>query len=193
MSVLGNGDQPTPEELRDLQEEMERDREERSMAQQLASSKAMEHDPTAPGYWDVIGDPEIGREFEDDGLEEYTKTEFSPMFALGNITRRDWESWNWRVETEFWIMKNEFVDADTHLADDDLRIMYGEDRPTMDNEAARRLRNASQVKKLMTSLSVDARGLRSGTEIHAVAKQERSDDTTDDAGALDGVRNWLGG
>lgn len=194
MGVLGNGHQPTQEELAEMQAEMERDREERGMAQNLASSAAMDQPAAAPGYWDVIGKPNIGREFEDDGLEEFTATEFSSMFSLGNITRGDWQSWNWRVETEFWTMKNEFIEQDSKMGDDDLRIMYGEERPTMDNEAARRLRGASQVKKLMTSLSVDARGLRSGTEIHAVAKQESADEPEEgDGSRLSGVKNWLSG
>ena len=194
MNVMGNGQEPTQEDLAAMQAEMEKEREERNMAQNLASSAAMDQPAAAPGYWDVIGKPHIGRDYEDDGLEEFTKTEFSRMFALGNISRADWQSWNWRVETEFWTMKNEFKDADSKMGDDDLRIMYGEDRPTMDNEAARRLRGASQVKKLMTSLSVDARGLRSGTEIHAVAKQESSDDGDgEDGGRLSGMKNWLSG
>lgn len=193
MSVLGGDGQPTQEQLAEMQAEMERDREERNMAQNLASSAAMDQPAAAPGYWDVIGQPHIGRDFEDDGIEEFTATEFSRMFALGNISRADWQSWNWRVETEFWTMKNEFIDQDSNMGDDDLRIMYGEDRPVMDNEAARRLRGASQVKKLMTSLSVDARGLRSGTEIHAVAKQESGDEPDEEDGRLSGVKNWLSG
>lgn len=163
------------------------------MAQQLAQGGAAENQVAAPGYWDVIGKPDIGRQFEDDNLEEYAKTEFSRMFALGNITRQDWEDWGWRIETEFWTMKNEFVDQDSRLGDDDLRIMYGEERPTMDNEKARRLRSAGEVKKLETSLSIGARGLRSGTEIHAVAKQERPEQEEEESGRFSSVKNWLSG
>jgi len=174
--LLGRG--PSMEEYQRMQEEAEKDREERQLAQQLASSKAMEHGETAaPGYWSVIGQPDIGRSGEnDDHIEDYLSTELASHFALGNITREDYDSWQWAIETEFWTMGNEFHDADSNLGDDDLRVMYGEDRPRMSNEMARRKRSAMQVKKLMASLSVGARGLRSGTEIHAVAKQEGSEE-----------------
>lgn len=188
---LGNG-QPSPEEMRELQEEIEREREDRNTAQQLASQFASEQGAAAPGYWDVIGQPDIGREFNDDELEDFMRTEFSNTFALGNIDKEDWESWQWQIETEFWVTKNEFRDADSRMDEDDLRIMYGEERPTLTDEKARRLRSAMQVKKIMTSLSVGARGLRSGTEIHAVAKTENHEEPEED-GRLSGIRNWLSG
>ncbi len=180
LGALGNG-QPSAEEMAQLQNEMEREREERNAATQMASQAAMENRGTEPGYWDTIGDADIGNE---DNLESYAETEFSNKHALANIRYADWESWQWRIETEFWTMQNEMKDADTKMGDDDLRIMYGEDRPTLDNKKARKLRSAQQVKKLMTSLSVDARGLRSGTEIHAVAKTEKQDSEHEDQGRL---------
>lgn len=172
---IGNG-QPSPEEMREMQEEMEREREDRNTAQQLASQAASQQGPAEEGYWSVIGNPDIGRQMEDDGLEEFTATEFANPYALGNIDKSDWESLSWRIETEFWTMRNEFRDSDSGMDDDDLRMMYGEERPELDNEKARRLRTASEVKKLYSSLSIGARGLRSGTEIHAVAKTENSEE-----------------
>lgn len=188
---LGNG-QPSPEEMQQLQEEMEREREDRQTAQQLASQAASQQGAAEPGYWDVIGSPDVGRQFNDDELEDFMATEFSSTFALGNISKQDWESWNWRTETEFWTTKNEFRDADSNMGSDDMRIMYGEERPELTDEMARRLRSASQVKKLMTSLSVDARGLRSGTEIHAVAKTENQEES-EEQGRLSGLKGWLSG
>jgi hypothetical protein len=197
MSLLNGSGEPSAEELQAMQEEAEKNREERGMAQQLASSGAMEgHAEThaAPGYWDVIGKPDIGRGEEyEDNLEPFLQTEFASTFALGNISREEYQSWMWAIETEFWTAKNEFHDAESNLGDDDLRVMYGEDRPTLTNEHARRLRSAMQVKKFMASLSVDARGLRSGTEIHAVAKQESADDGEEEGGRLAGISKWLSG
>lgn len=188
---IGNLGSPSAEELKEMQAEMEREREDRQNAQQLASQAASQQGAAAPGYWDIIGSPDVGREFNDDELEDFMATEFSSTFALGNISKSDWESWQWQIETEFWTTKNEFKDADSNLGDDDLRIMYGEERPKLTDEKARRLRSAMQVKKIMTSLSVNSRGLRSGTEIHAVAKTENTED--EDEGRLSGIRNWLSG
>jgi hypothetical protein len=187
---LGNG-QPSPEEMREMQAEMEQQREDRQTAQQLASQAASQQGPAKPGYWDIIGSPDIGREMEDDHLEDYVATEFANSFALGNISKADWQNLGWRIETEFFTMKNEFKDSDGKMGDDDLRIMYGEDRPELTNEKARRLRSASEVKKLYTSLSVGARGLKSGTEIHAVAKTENEEQ--EEEGRLSGIKGWLSG
>jgi len=187
------GDVPSQEELMRMQRETEQDREERQMAQGLAQRQAQQMGVAAPGYWDVIGKPNIGREADDDGLGDFTATEFSRMFALGNITREDYESWQWAIETESWVMTNEFRDADSKMGDDDLRMMYGEDRPTLTNEHARRLRSSMQVKKFMASLSVQARGLRSGTEIHAVAKQESGEEEAESSGRLDKLKDYLSG
>jgi len=175
MSPLGkakNG-QPDPEEMRAMQEEMEKEREARQQAQQIASQAAMEGQAAEPGYWKTIGQPDVG---DGDNLEAFTETEFSNKHALANITYEDWESWGWRIETEFWTMLNEMHDQDSKMDDDDLRIMYGEERPTLTNEKARKLRSASQVKKLMTSLSINAKGLESGTQIHTVAKTEQQEE-----------------
>jgi len=183
--------QPSPEEMRELQAEMEREREDRNTAQSLAQQAAMEQGAAEDGYWQIIGEPDVGREFNDDELEDFMATEFSSAFALGNITRADWNSWQWQIETEFWVTKNEFRDADSKMSDDDQRIMYGTERPVLDDEKARRLRSAMQVKKLKASLSIDAQGLRSGTEIHAVAKTENQDGEEEESGSS--WKNWLSG
>lgn len=162
------------------------------MAQQLATQAAADRGAAEEGYWRVIGDPDIKRQrFEtQEHLHDFVATEMSDKFALGNIKHADWESWKWQIENEFLVMRNEFADADTKLDDVDMATMYGESRPTLTNERARRLRGAMQVKKMMTSLSIGARGLRSGTEIHAVAKTEQPDQESED-GFLSGLKSRL--
>lgn len=194
MSVLGRGDsQPNPEEMRRQQEAYDRRADERQTASQLASEAASRQGAAAPGYWDVIGDADISREVDvdDEYLSEYVATEMSDKFALGNIKYSDWESWGWQIENEFFVMRNEFQDADSNLDDADMAAMYGERRPRLTNERARRLRSAMQVKKMMTSLSVGARGLRSGTEIHAVAKTEQPTEQEEDNGLLSKAKSKL--
>lgn len=70
-------------------------------------------------------------------------------------------------------------------------MMYGEDRPELTDEMARRLRSAEDVKEMMTSLSVGARGLRSGTEIHAVAKTENQEGEEDSGGLFSRAKDAL--
>jgi hypothetical protein len=178
------------DELRQMQQEMQEEQENRQTAQQMASSMAMEEQRDRDGYWEVIGSPDIGREIDDQHLEDFLATELSSAFALGNITHADWEQWQWQTENEFWTLRNEFKDPDTNLESDDMRMMYGSDKPELTDERERRMRSAMQVKKLKTSLSINAEGLRRGTEIHAVAKTEDSGED-DDEGS--GIRGWLSG
>lgn len=177
------------------QDQRDRDQHARQMAGGAAQQAMAEGEFAAPGYWDVIGDPDIEREnFEDDEhLGEFVATEMSDKFALGNITYGDWQSWNWRIENEFFAIKNEFADGDAKLDDADMATMYGERRPRLTNERARRLRSAMQVKKMLTSLSVGARGLRSGTEIHAVARSESGPEEEEAQGRLSKAKQWLAG
>lgn len=190
---LGNlGRDMSEEDYRQLQEQMQREQEDRNTAQQLASSAAMDQQPEKEGYWEVIGKPDIGREIDDQHLSDFLATELSSAFALGNISKQDWDQWQWQTENEFWTLRNEFKDQNSQLEDDDMRMMYGEDKPELTNERERRMRSAMQVKKLKTSLSVNAEGLRRGTEIHAVAKTENSDDDGDGE-RFSGVKGWLSG
>lgn len=188
--LLGNG-QPSQEEMARMQMQMEQEREDRQTAQSLASEAASRQGEAKDGYWSIIGQPDIGRDNGTDTLEEYSATEFSNTFALGNISRSDWQSLGWRIETEFWTMRNEFKDADTAMGDDDMRIMYGDDRPTLDDEKARRLRSAGEAKKMYTSGSIEARNLRAGTEIHAVAKTENQDQENEDETRLGKFKSAL--
>lgn len=186
--------QPSPEAQREAmrqQEEMERRRSERQLASQLAGEAAMGQGAAPPGYWEIIGDPDIGREIGDENLEEFAATEFSNRFALGNFTYDDWKSLTWRIETEFWTMRNEFRDQDGDLDDADMAAMYGERKPKLTDERARRLRSAGEGKKMHASLGVDARGLRSGTEIHAVAKNERPEEESEEGGLLSKAKRRL--
>jgi len=196
MSARTNGSGLSEEEYREMMEEQEREREQRQTASQMASQAAM--DPGAgagnePGYWDVIGDPDIGRTEDPQHLEDYLSTQFSNSLAIGNIRRSDWESMQWQIENEFWTMRNEFKSADSALDGDDMRIMYGEEKPELTDEMERRSRSAMQVKKAFTSLMVDGEGLRRGTEIHAVAKTENQGEEADDGGRVSSIRNWLSG
>ena len=181
----------TNEEMAELQQQMEEQRENRQQANSLAQQAAAERGAAEDGYWGMVGDPDVDRtELPDDHLEDFLSAELSDKFALGNITQSDWESWNWKIENEFWVIKNEFRQAESDLTDSDERIMYGAERPQMDNETARRLRNTMQVKKMMTSLSKNARGLRSGTEIHAVSKTESANEE-DESGFFGSVKDKL--
>lgn len=177
------------------QDQQQQAQEGRQLASGAAQQAMGEGQYAAPGYWDVIGDPDISRErFEDDEhLGEFVATEMSDKFALGNISYDDWKSWGWQIENEFFTMENEFVDGDCKLDEGDMAEMYGEQRPKLTDERARRLRSSSQVKKMMTSLSVGARGLRSGTEIHAVARSENAPEEQQDDGRLARAKQWLTG
>jgi len=192
MFGLGGGDQPTQEELIELRQEHQQEQSQEQLAQSMVQQAGEPGTTAAPGYWSVVGDADVARD-GDDGLADFAATELSSTYALGNVKYSDWESWNWRTETEFWTMKNEFRDGDHAMGGDDTRIMYSEDRPVLTDEKARRLRNTSQVKKLMTSLSINARGLRSGTEIHAVTKREddQPEEEENERGVIGRASRWL--
>lgn len=198
MSVRGNGLGPSisPQErerAREREEERQRRQQDEQTARSMAQGAASQQGPATPGYWDMLGDPDLDHHEWGDSIEAFTKAELSRAFALGNISRQDWRDMELRIENEFWQIQNEMVGPDTALADDDLRLLYGEERPTLDDTKARRLRAARDVKKMLTSLSVDARGLRSGTEIHAVARTEDGDADEEDGGLFAGLGNYLGG
>lgn len=182
------------ERLQRQQRQQERERERQRAGQQLANQAAQramsEGEFAAPGYWDVIGDPDVGREETSDGLEELLATELSDKFALANVTHSDWERWRWRIETEMDMVLNEFHDPDG-MSEGDLAEMYGEQRPELSDERARRIRATSQAKQAMSSLSINAQGLRSGTEIHAVARNESPIEDNEEAGYLDKAKRYL--
>lgn len=194
MSLRGNGSEMSEEEMLERQREMERQRQAEQTANQIAAQEAAEMGAAEEGYWDVVRDPDISSGIPewDDHLAEFLAVEMSGQFATGNIRYQDWKSFNWRTEQEFWVAKNEFRDRDAKLDDLDMLTMFGEKKPRMTDKMARRLRNAQSVKKMLTSLSVDARGLRSGTEIHTVSKTENTDEE-EEGGRFSGVRNWLSG
>jgi hypothetical protein len=180
------------EKARERRREEQRQQQDEQTARSLAQGMATQQGVAAPGYWDVIGDPDLDDPAWEDSLEPFVKGELSRAFALGNITRSEYENMELRIDNEFFAIKNEMRGPDTQLADDDMRLLYGGDRPDLSDARARRLRSAREVKKQLTSLSVDARGLRSGTEIHAVARTEEGDD--EDAGGLfAGLGSYLGG
>lgn len=173
MPLFGDGE-PTQEELVAMHEEQERRRTERQTANDLARSAAQQEGTNKPGYWDVIRSPDIesGIESYDEHIDALLATELSGQLSTGYITRGDYDSLQWRIEYEMWLVKNEFQDPDSNLDDLDMLAMGYEDKPTLTDRRARRLRSAELVRKQMASNSVDARGLRSGTEIHAVSRTE---------------------
>jgi hypothetical protein len=180
------------ERAREDQRDHQRRQQDESTARSLAQGAATQQGTAAPGYWDMLGDPDLDDPRWGDSLEAFTKAELSRAFALGNITRSDWKDMELRIENEFWQLQNEMRGPDTTLADDDQRLLYGEDRPDLDDSSARRLRAARDVKKNLTSLSIGRAALRSGTEIHAVAKTENVDPEDDEDGFLGGLGSYLG-
>lgn len=182
--------QPDPEVVR----ERRRDEQDEQTARQLAQRGASDASVAAPGYWDMLGDPDIDTEEWGGELEPFVKGELSRAFALGNITRDEYRNLQLRIENEFWQVQNEMRGPASKLGDDDMRMMYGEERADLNDNAARRLRSAREVKKNLTSLSVDGRGIRSGTEIHAVARTEDGNPDDEDSGGLfASVGNYLSG
>lgn len=181
------------EKALERQQERQRQQQNEQSARSLAQSAATQQGTAAPGYWDMLGDPDLDHPAWSDSVEAFTKAELSRAFALGNISHKDWKNMELRIENEFWQMQNEMRGPDTTLADDDMRLLYGEERADLDDAKARRLRSAREVKKMLTSLSKDARGLRSGTEIHAVARTEDgSGDSEDESGVFGGLGGYLG-
>ena len=92
-----------------------------------------------------------------------------------------------------WMLRNEFQDPDSNLDSLDMLAMGYEDKPELTDRRARRLRSAEHIRKMMLSNSIDARGQRSGTEIHAVARTEDGSEGDDDGGGSGGIRGWLSG
>lgn len=181
------------EKALERQREEQRRQQDESTARSLASGAATQQGTASAGYWDMLGDPDLDHPEWSDSLEAFAKAELSRAFALGNISRKDWHNLELRIENEFWQIKNEMRGPDTSLSDDDMRLLYGEERSDLDDAAARRLRAAQEVKKMLTSLGVDARGLRSGTEIHAVARTEDGNESDEDGGLFAGMSNYLSG
>jgi len=181
------------EEARERARDEQRRQQDEQTARSLAQGAATQQGTAAPGYWDMLGDPDLDHPAWGDSIEAFTQGELSRAFALGNITRKDWHNMELRIENEFWQIQNEMRSPNTSLSDGDMRMLYGEERPDLDDAKARRLRSAREVKKMLTSLSKDARGLRSGTEIHAVARTEDgSGEQDDEGGVFGGLGSYLG-
>ena len=180
------------EQARKEAEERQRRQQDEQAARSVAQGAATQQGTAAPGYWDMLGDPDLDHPEWGDSMEAFTKAELSRAMALGNITRSDWKDMQLRIENEFWQIQNEMRDQDTKLQDDDERLLYGEQRPTLDDAKARRLRAARDVKKNLTSLSIGRAALRSGTEIHAVAKTENVDSEDEESEVLGGLGSYLG-
>lgn len=192
MAILGS-DEPSQEELMEMQREQERERQQETTANQLAQAAAREEGPAKPGYWGVLTNPDISSDIEeyDEHLEDFLSAELSGQNTIGNITRGDWDSFCWRIEYEQWMIKNEFKDPDSDLDSIDMATMGYEDKPVLTDRRARRLRTAEHARKMMLSNSIDARGQRSGTEIHAVARTEDGDEGDDEDDGGSGWRGWL--
>lgn len=181
------------ENARRIKQQIEANREQgldqaaMSMGQEQAMRMADEQDKE--GYWKVITDPDIGRG-ENDELSEFVAAETTGMLGLGNITREEYHGNLWRIENQFDTIQNEFLDEESNLDEIDAATMYGQARPKGTDEAYRRLRSAELAAKQMHSGSVKAQFLRSGTEIHTVAKSEKIAED-EDGGVLSGLKRRL--
>lgn len=187
------GPEISPEErerARKQAREEQRQQQDEQTARSVAERAATQQGTAAPGYWDMLGDPDMDHPAWGDSIEAFTQAELSRAFALGNITRKDWKNMELRTENEFFQLQNEMRGPDTKLKDDDMRLLYGEERADLDDAKARRLRSAREVKKMLSSLSVDSRGLRSGTEIHAVARTEDGGEDDEDS-RFGRIGNWM--
>jgi len=180
------------EKALERQQERQRQQQDEQTARSLASGAATQQGTAAPGYWDMLADPDIDDPAWDDQLEAFVKTEMSRAFALGNITRSEYNDLQLRIENKFWQIQNEMRGPNTTLSDDDMRMLYGEERADLDDAKARRLRGARDVAQMLPLLSVEARGLRSGTEIHAVARTEDGEGEPDGEGLFAGLGSYLG-
>ena len=158
-----------------------------SMGQEQAMRMDQEEDKE--GYWKVITDPDIGRG-DGDELPEFVASETTGMLGLGNISREEYYANQWRIENQFDTAQNEFLDQDTGIDEIDAATMYGGARPQGTDEAYRRLRSAETAAKQMHSGSVNAQFLRSGTEIHTVAKSEKIAEE-EEGGMLSGIKRRL--
>lgn len=174
------------ERARKQQREDQRQQQDEQTARNLAQNAAGQGAFAAPGYWDMLGDPDIDDPAWGDEIEAFLKTESSRARALGNITRSEWEDLRLRLENEFFHIQNEMHGPDTQLADDDMRLLYGEERPDLTDAKARRMRGSREAIEMLTSLSVDSKGLDSGTEIHAVARTESDEPDEDGSGGMFG-------
>ena len=165
----------------------------RNLADAGIQQAMAEGEYAAPGYWDTISKLDFEYDdLEDDHFEDFISIEGSKFNTLGNLPYGDWQKFCWRIEQELWTRRNELQNNDS-LDAVDMATMYGEQRPTHTDERESRLRAAERALKLQLSLSVGARGLRSGTEIHAVARSEQPDHDTEPDGRLARAKNWLTG
>lgn len=202
LGLGSNGDELSDRERFDLQREQTREQQDRGTAQQLANQVAAQSGPTrGDGYWDLIQEPDVDPKDEQDSLSNFASVELSGAFPTAGVKYSDWESWKWRAENETFVMKNEFQSADSKLDDVDMATMgYGK-RPKLTDEKARQLRALSEVMKAKRSLAIGARGLKSGTEIHAVSRHESAEDQrgrdplveSGGGGKLSGLKRWLQG
>lgn len=188
--------QPSDRQLAQMRRE-QAERERRQTEQQMASGAAQQaiadQDFAAPGYWDIISGLDFEREqLDDDYIEDFLKPIGSKFNVLGNIPYGKWESLCWRIESELFVRRNELQDND-RLDDIDVATMYDEVKPKHTDERESRLKLSERALKMQLSLSVNAQGLRSGTEIHAVARTETGAPEEEDKGRLARAREYLSG
>jgi hypothetical protein len=194
--MSGVGPEITPEQreaARERRKEERRRQQDEQTARSLAQASATPAEGVESGYWEMLGDADLDHPDWDDNLEAFISGETSRAHALGNITRKDWKDKQLRIENEFFQLRNEMRGPDTTISDSDMRMLHGGERTKLSDSRARRLRAAREVKRQQSSLSVNARGLRSGTEIHAVAKTENVDETGEDSSLFRNIGSYLQG
>lgn len=193
MSIKGGPQisQEEREQARERERERRREEQDEQTARSMAQGQAQQRGAAEPGYWGVMADPDVDHELWDDNLEAFVKERLSRAFALGNITRSEYKDIKLRIENGFHEVQNEMHGEGSELEADDMRMMYGGERPHLTDAKARRLKGAMEVAKQQASLSVDARGHKGGTEIHAVAETIDSDEE-EEGGLFSSIGSYLG-
>lgn len=134
---------------------------------------------------------------EDDELGKALATEMSQHFMTGNLSPQQYEREYWHTDIETDLIAMEFRDEKTALDDKDMQNMYPEydtagnpaPKPVMTDTLARRLNSAGRVKQIALSKSKHAELLRRLTEIHTVAKTEKTD--TGSGGWREKLGGWI--
>lgn len=113
---------------------------------------------------------------ENNHLEEKFSAEFGRHAGLGNIPRKEWERRKQLNKAKAILAKQELPRPNglgSRCRPGFRKAITGEDPPPMlTDDLAREITESFEEKSMLESLSVDARGFRGLTEIHAVTRAE---------------------
>jgi len=192
MSGVLQGNGQDPEALQEMQEELEREREQRQQAQQLAGQHSDKQPLAKEELLRLITDLGLDSEHHDDHMEDYLSAELSHIYALSSLSPKDISKFDWRVEQDSFLMRNEMKRQNSGMDQSDERIMYGDTKPELTDSKQRRLRSAEQAKKFLLRLSRDGEFLKSQTEIRAVSETKNRDgDDESEGGRLSRMADKL--